>query len=202
MKKKKIIYLKSNNIYTKLAKKNNLRSRSWFKIYEIQKKTNIIKKNDNIIDLGSSPGGWSKFLSKKINKIGKIFSCDIKPMKYIKKVKFIKGDISNIKTIKKIIKITKNYKINTILSDISPNISGIKEIDYPKFKKIIKNIILLFNKKLKKNGNLIIKIFLGKNFSYIIKKIKKIFKFIKIYKPQSSYSFSKEIYIIALYYKK
>ncbi len=123
-------------------------------------------------------------------------------MKKIKKVNFIKGNICNYKTIKKIIKITKLYKINTILSDISPNISGIKEIDNPKFKNIIKNIIILIKKKLYKNGNFVIKVFLGENFSYILKKIKNIFKIIKIYKPKSSHKFSKEIYIIGLKYKK
>ncbi len=123
-------------------------------------------------------------------------------MKKIKNVNFIKGNICDYKIIKKIIKITKSYNINVILSDISPNISGIKEIDNPKYKNIIKKIIILVKKKLYKNGNFVIKVFLGENFSYILKKIKNIFKIIKIYKPQSSYKFSKEIYIIALKYKK
>ncbi len=201
-KKKKWINIKLNNKYTKKARIMNLRSRSWFKIKEIQNKYKIIKKKNNIIDLGSSPGGWSKFISQKIKNINKIFSCDILPMKKIKKVKFIKGNICNIKIINKIIKKTKLYNINVIISDISPNISGIKEIDNPKYKNIIKNIILLIKKKLLNNGNLLIKIFLGKNFSYILKKIKNIFKIIKIYKPKSSYKSSKEIYIIALKYKK
>ncbi len=122
-------------------------------------------------------------------------------MKKIKNVNFIKGDICNIKTINKIIKKTKLYKINSIISDISPNISGIKEIDNPKYKNIIKSIIYLCKKKLFINGNLIIKIFLGENFSYILKKIKNIFKKINIYKPKCSYKWSKEIYIIALKYK-
>ncbi len=191
-----------NDKYKKLAYKLKLRSRSWFKIKEIQKKNKLIKKKNNILDLGSSPGGWSKFLSKKIKKIGKIFSCDILPMKKIKKVKFIQGDICKKKTIKKIIKITKLYKINAILSDISPNLSGIKEIDNPKYKNIINKIILLCNKKLIKQGNLLIKVFLGDNFKYTIKKIKKIFKIVKVFKPKSSYNSSKEIYIIALKYKK
>ncbi len=202
MKKKKWIKLNLKNKFTILTKKKKLRSRSWFKIYEIQKKIKLIKKNDNVIDLGSSPGSWSKFIRKKIGINGKIFSCDIITMKKIKNVIFIKGDICKKKTKKKIINITKNDKINLITSDISPNISGIKEIDYPKFKNIINHIINLCKKKLINKGNLLIKIFLGKNFSYILKKIKNMFKHIKIYKPQSSYTFSKETYIIALNYNK
>ncbi len=202
MKKKNWINKTLNDKYSKIAKIKKLRSRSWFKIQEIHHKYNIFNKNDNTIDLGCSPGGWSKFISKKIKNIGKIFSCDILPMKKIKNVNFILGDICNLNTINKLIKITKSKNINNIISDISPNISGIKEIDNPKYKKIIKNIIYLYKKKLYKNGNIIIKVFLGEIFIYILKKIKKKFKVIKIYKPQSSYNFSKEIYIIALKYKK
>ncbi len=201
MKKKKWIKLYLNDKYTKIAYKKKLRSRSWFKIQEIQTKFNIFNRNNNIIDLGSYPGGWSKFLSENIKNIGKIFSCDILPMKKIKKVNFILGDICKFNTINKLIKITNLFKINNIICDISPNISGIKEIDNPKIKNIINNVLYLCNKKLINNGNLIIKIFLGENFNYILKKIKNIFKTIKIYKPESSKKLSKEIYIIAIKYK-
>ncbi len=122
-------------------------------------------------------------------------------MKKINNINFIKGNICNKKIFNLIIKITKKYNINNIISDISPNITGIKEIDNPKNKYIIKTILKLCKKKLNINGNLIIKIFLGKIFSNFYKKIKNIFNYIKIQKPQSSNIFSKEIYIIAKGYK-
>ncbi len=188
--------------YKKLSIKYNLKSKSWFKLFEINKKYKIIKKNDNIINLGSSPGGWTKLILNKIKNTGKIFCCDIIKNKEEKNIKFIKGNICKKKIFNLIIKKTKKYKIKNIISDISPNITGIKEIDNPKNKKIIKTIINLCKKKLIHNGNLIIKIFLGENFSKFFKKIKNMFNIIKIFKPQSSNYFSKEIYIIAKKYKK
>ncbi len=115
---------------------------------------------------------------------------------------FIKGNINKIKILNIIIKKTNKLIINNIISDISPNITGIYETDYYNQKKIINNILWLCKKKLINKGNLIIKIFLGKLFNKILKKIKNIFNYIKIFKPQSSNFFSKEIYIIAKNYNK
>ncbi len=136
--------------YIKLKNKKKIISRSYFKLKEINQNYHIIKKNDNIIDLGCYPGGWTQYLIKKKKKLGKIFSCDIKPINKKIKTKFISGNICKKKIFNKIIKYTKKYKINNILSDISPNITGIKEIDNPKFKKIIKTILNLCKIKLKK----------------------------------------------------
>ncbi len=200
--KKKWLKIHLNDKYIKQAKKFNIRSRSWFKLEEIQKQDKIIKKNDNIIELGSYPGGWSQFIAKIIKKKNKIFSCDLLPMKKIKYINFTQGNICQKKTIKKILKKTKYHNIQVILSDISPNLTGIKEIDNIKYMKIFKKIIYLCKKKLHLNGNFVIKTFLGLNFTKITKKIKPLFKTIKIRKPKSSYTFSKEIYIIAIGYKK
>ncbi len=150
MKNKKWINIQKNDKYINFKKEKNIISRSWFKIKEINKEFNIIKKGDNIIDLGCSPGGWTQFLIQKKNKIGKIFSCDITPINKKLKTNFILGDICKKKILNKIIKKTINYKINNILSDISPNITGIKEIDNPKFRLIVKQILYLCKLKLKK----------------------------------------------------
>ncbi len=149
MKKKKWISLQKNDKYIKLKKKQNVLSRSYFKLKEINNKYKIINKNDNIIELGCSPGGWTQYLIKK-KKIRKIFSCDIKKINKKIKTNFILGNICKKNIFNKIINKTYKYKINNILSDISPNISGIKEIDNPKFKTIIKKILHLCKKKLKK----------------------------------------------------
>ncbi len=150
MKKKTWINILKNDKYIKLKKKKNIVSRSYFKLKEINNNYHIIKKKDNIIDLGCSPGGWTQYLIQRKKKIGKIFSCDITPINKKIKTNFILGNICKKNIFNKIIKKTTNYKINNILSDISPNISGIREIDNPKFKVIIKTILNLCKVKLKK----------------------------------------------------
>ncbi len=123
-------------------------------------------------------------------------------MKEKKNIYFIQGDICKKKILKKIIKTIQQHKIKVIISDISPNLTGIKEIDNPKNMSIYINILKICKKKLEKNGTLVSKVFLSKNFSIITKKIKTLFKYIKFIKPKSSYQSSKEIYIIGLKYKK
>ncbi len=200
-KSKKWLKIYKNDKYVHIAKKRGIKSRSYFKIKEINN-NKIIQKNNKIIELGSFPGGWTQYISNKIGNKGLIYNCDIKKIKKNKTTIFTQGDICKNKTIKKIIKKTQKQEINGIISDISPNLTGIKEIDIPKYKKILKIIIFLCKKKLKKNGYLITKIFLGKNFSFFLKKIKFLFKIIKIIKPNSSRALSKEIYILALKYKQ
>ncbi|MFI4853167.1 MAG: RlmE family RNA methyltransferase [Candidatus Makana argininalis] len=193
------IWLKNhfNDIYFINAKKKNLRSRSWFKLHEMQKKYNVILKGMKVLDLGSSPGGWSKYINDKIGKNGTIISCDIIPMKPISRVHFILGDINNNYIYNNILDKLGNNKLNLILSDMSPNISGISTIDIPKFINLVKLSLFFCKNFLIKGGNLIVKIFQGNGFEKIIKDIKSKFMYVKIIKPQSSKKKSKEIYILS-----
>ncbi|MFI4846936.1 MAG: RlmE family RNA methyltransferase [Candidatus Makana argininalis] len=182
------------------SKKRKLRSRSWFKLYEIQKKYNIILKGMKVLDLGSSPGGWSEYIYKKIGKNGIIISCDMIPMKPIPGVYFILGDINNNLLHKNIYKKIGNNKIDLILSDMSPNISGISTIDIPKFINLVKLSLIFCKNFLKKGGSLIVKIFNGDGFEKLFRYIKSKFIYVKIIKPYSSKKTSKEIYIFARSY--
>lgn len=143
-----------------------------------------------------------QYIKKTIGENGLIIACDILPINSIKNVFFIKEDVCNNIILKKILKYVEKNKVDVVLSDISPNISGISEIDIPKFIYIIKNILNICKIFLKKNGNFVIKIFQGEGLNFYIKKIKFMFKKIKIRKPKASRVNSKEFYIIAKGYKK
>ncbi|QJC29164.1 RlmE family RNA methyltransferase [Enterobacteriaceae endosymbiont of Plateumaris rustica] len=202
--KKKIFWIKKylKDIYVKKVKKNNkFRSRSWFKLQEIQKIDKIFKPNMKIIDLGCSPGGWSKFASLQIGSKGKIIACDLLPMKKINNVDFIQGNLYN-ENIFNLIKIKlNNFKVQVIMSDISPNISGIKEIDIPKSIYLSELALKLCYSVLDFNGNFLIKIFQGTGINQFLKKIESLFKIMKIRKPNASRSNSREIYIVAKGYR-
>ncbi|OQM34188.1 SAM-dependent methyltransferase [bacterium endosymbiont of Pedicinus badii] len=178
-----------------------IRSRSFYKIEEMDKKYSLIESNFRVIDLGSSPGGWSQYISKKIRN-GKIFCCDILPMDPIEKTDFILGDILKYETKNKLFQKIKNQKVNAIFSDMCPNISGFSEIDIPNFFSLIRNILDICEKFLLKDGNLLFKFFYGKDMIKNLKKISSFFRFIKIEKPNYSKKSSKESYIIAKGYKK
>lgn len=193
---------KINDFYYKQSKIKKLRSRAWFKLDQINKKEKLFYSGMNVIDLGSHPGSWSQYVINKIKKNGNLLSCDLLPMKNISysRFKFIKGNIIDKLIINKILKYFNNKVVNIIISDMSPNISGISYVDNYNTIKLFNAAFNICKKLLSFNGYFLIKIFNNNDFSKYIKKIKNFFLKIKICKPKSSKSRSNEIYILAKKY--
>tara|TARA_Y100000590_G_scaffold11830_1_gene14477 strand:- start:19106 stop:19714 length:609 start_codon:yes stop_codon:yes gene_type:complete len=192
--KSKNWFIKQNkDLYFRESKIQGYRSRSAFKLIEMNKKFKFLKKNSSLLDLGSSPGGWSQVVSKEITK-GSILAVDIKEMEKIDKVDFIKGDFNEKEIYEKIIKYFNN-KADVILSDMATNTSGNKALDSFRTGELCLKAMDLSSKIIKKDGVFISKIFMGSIFLEIHKKAKNLFKKVVKYKPLSSKSESKEIYI-------
>ena len=179
--------------YFKKSKVLGYRSRSAFKLIEINKKFKLFNNNTNLIDLGSAPGGWSQVASQIITK-GLIIAIDTKEMKNIKNVNFIRGDILNNNTKDKI---TSKFagKMDVIISDMAANTTGNKDLDCIRTNNLCLEIINLSTLLLKNNGSIVSKIFMGQDFLEIKKKAKKYFKKVVFFKPKSSRDNSKETYI-------
>jgi len=169
------------------------RSRSAFKLIEMNKKFKFLKKNSSLLDLGSSPGGWSQVAEKKITR-GKILSVDIKSMEKINNVNFIQGDFRESKIYENIM-IFFNYKADVVLSDMATNTTGNKGLDSYRTGELCLNAMELAIKILSRNGIFLSKIFMGSMFKEINENAKKYFKKVVKYKPLSSKKESKEIYI-------
>ncbi len=197
MKKNKIsknwIIKQHRDPFFKQSKIQGYRSRSAFKLIEMNKKFKFLKKDLSLLDLGSSPGGWSQVASKEIIK-GKILAVDIKPMVQIKNVDFISGDLCRVEICKQIM-LYFNNKVDVVLSDMAANTSGNKTLDSYKTGELCLNAMILARKILTQNGIFLSKIFMGSIFEEINEKAKKLFKNIVVYKPRSSKKTSKEIYI-------
>ena len=179
--------------FFKQSKIQGYRSRSAFKLIEMNKKFKFLKKSLSLLDLGYCPGGWSQVASKEIIK-GKILAVDIKSMEQIKNVDFINGDFCKEEICKKIM-LYFNNKVDVVLSDMAPNTSGNKTLDSYKTGELCLNAMTLARKILTQNGVFLSKIFMGSIFEEINEKAKKSFKKIVVYKPRSSKKESKEIYI-------
>lgn len=190
-----------NDKYVKQAHKLGLRSRAWFKIQEIHHKEHLFKQGMNLIDLGSYPGGWSQFARKQIGVNGMIIACDILPMEPINGVNFLQGDINNELIIKELKKIINDNNIQLIMSDISPNISGIPSVDIARSIHLAEIVLSLCYKFLIVGGSFVVKVFQGYGFDKYLKDVRVKFKNVKIRKPSVSRLRSKEIYIIAKGYK-
>ena len=169
------------------------RSRSAFKLIEMNKKFKIFKKNTNLLDLGSCPGGWSQVAAKVITK-GKILAVDIKPMEKINNVSFVLGNLLDSEMHEKIYKYF-GKKIDVVISDMAANTTGNKDLDSYKTGELCLEAMQLAKKILDKNGIFISKVFMGSIFMEIQEMAKKHFKNVNKYKPLSSKKESKEIYI-------
>ena len=180
--------------FFKKAKVLGYKSRAAFKLIELNNKFNFIKKNSNLLDIGSTPGGWSQVASKIITN-GKILAVDITPMEKIDNVIFLKNDFSDDKIQEKILKTFKD-KIDVIVSDMAENTTGNKTIDSIRTNGLCVDVINFSLKALTKKGSLVCKLFMGEDFLEVKNLAKKNFKNVYFFKPESSRSESKETYII------
>ena len=183
-----------NDEFVKLANKENWRSRAVYKLKEIDEKYDLISSNSKILDLGSSPGGWSQYASRKHKNIT-ITAVDLLKMENIENVNFVQSDIEDF---------GKNYlkngcfdKIDLVMSDIAPNISGIDSADVPAILSLAEIVTDIALGSLNESGNLLIKLFQGKGTDEYIKEIKQFFKKVRIIKPKASRSNRREIYMLA-----
>ena len=170
------------------------KSRAAFKLLDLNKKFNFLKKNSNIVDVGSAPGGWSQVASKIISN-GKIIAIDKKPMEKVKNVNFIKGDFLTSK-IQSDIKENFGKKIDVVISDMAADTTGNKSVDCIRTNNLCLEVINFSLKILENKGTLVSKLFMGEEFIEVKDYAKKKFKKVEFYKPQSSRRESKETYII------
>ena len=181
--------------YTKLAKQKGYRSRSAFKLIEINDKFKFLKNNLNILDLGSAPGGWSQVCAE-INKNGKNLSIDILNMETINNIFFYKKDFNDSDFLDFINDFFKQNKVDIVLSDMAVNTTGNKDLDAIKTNAIALDVVNLSKLILKKKSTLLVKIFSGKDENILIKNAKELFKDIERIKPDSSRKESREMYLL------
>ena len=179
--------------FFKKSKVLGYRSRSAFKLIELNQKFNFLKNNTNFLDLGCSPGGWLQVAKEKIKK-GKILGVDTKPIEKIENIDFLQADFLLEETKNKITGIFNN-KINVIASDLAANTTGNKNLDCIRTNNLCCEVINFSSKILGKNGILISKLFMGEDFLTAKNLATKTFKKVSFYKPESSRNESKETYI-------
>ena len=187
----------SKDEFVKKAKKEGYRSRAAYKLLEIIDKDQIIKPGFKVLDLGAAPGGWSQVAIKIVGKKGQVIATDILPIESIVNVEFLQGDFTEEKLYEKLLSLTKEQKINVVLSDMAPNMSGQISIDQPKSIYLAELALDMATKVLSHNGHFVVKIFQGDGFDIFIQNTRKKFKKVVIRKPKASRPRSKEVYLIA-----
>ena len=179
--------------FFKKSKTLGYRSRSAFKLIELNNKYQFIKKNTKLLDIGAYPGGWSQ-VSSKIITAGKILSIDIKKMDLLKNVSFLQCNFLEKGAKEKILKFF-SEKLDVVLSDMAANTTGNKSLDCIRTNQLCADVVEFSSSILKPDGVLVSKLFMGEDFLEVKKLAKSRFKKVQFFKPKASRNESKETYL-------
>ncbi len=180
--------------YYRKAKKAGYRSRSAYKLKQINDRYKVISPRDKVIDLGAAPGGWSQIAKEIVGPKGVVVGVDIQRIEPIEDVIFLRGDVAKPDILEELSSIV--IKADVIISDMSPNITGNYSMDHARSIDLAEKALEIAKKLLKENGNFVVKVFQGDLFGGYFNKVKTKFKFAKAHSPSASRKQSSEIYVI------
>jgi 23S rRNA (uridine2552-2'-O)-methyltransferase len=187
--------------YVKQAQKDGYRSRSSYKLIELNDKDRLIRPGMLIMDLGSAPGGWSQVAGKLVGDKGRVLATDILPMDAVRNVDFIQGDFTDEEVFNRILAALDGAKPDLIISDISPNITGIDSADQGSSIYLVELALDMVRRVLKPKGNFVVKVFQGTGSDAYLKDVRTSFEKVSVRKPAASRSRSREVYLVARGFK-
>jgi 23S rRNA (uridine2552-2'-O)-methyltransferase len=183
--------------YVKMAQKDGYRSRASYKLLEIQEKDRILRPGNTVIDLGAAPGGWSQVTSRVLGDKGRLIASDILEMDSIPDVTFIQGDFTEESVLAQILEAVGNNPVDLVISDMAPNMSGVKMADQARSMYLCELALDLAGQVLRPGGDFLIKIFQGEGFDEYHKQVRAMFEKVQMRKPLSSRDRSREQYLLA-----
>ena len=187
--------------WVKLSQEKGYRARSAFKLQELHNKDGLLSNVKNIVDLGCAPGGWCQVARKIAPNNTRIIGMDILKMEEIEGVEFIQGDFREDSILEELLSLVGTDKIDLVMSDIAPNLSGVFAVDQPRIMYLAELALDFCFQCLKPNGNFAVKIFQGEGFDTYLVELRKSFKKVVIRKPKASRPRSREVYAVALGFK-
>ena len=182
--------------YYKLAKKTGYRSRASFKIMQIDDRFGIFKEGDSVVDLGAAPGGWLQVAKERVGENGKVIGVDLRPIKPMDGVITILGDITDDNTMLELLD-KFGGKADVVLSDMAPNITGSYATDHARSINLCMFAVNVCDRILKKNGKMVMKVFMGDMFPSLKKELEARFQSVKVHSPDASRPTSSEVYVIS-----
>jgi len=187
--------------YVLRARKEGWRSRAVFKLEEIDQKDRILRPGMRIVDLGAAPGGWSQYAAKRLGRNGQIIALDRLEMEPLENVQFILGDFTENSVLDELLASLGDQGVDLVLSDMAPNMSGMKGVDQPAAMYLAELSLDLAKKVLKSGGSLLVKTFQGEGFDELLAEMRASFAKVQVRKPKASRNRSAEVYLLARNYR-
>ncbi|HZZ91695.1 MAG TPA: RlmE family RNA methyltransferase [Usitatibacter sp.] len=186
-----------NDPYVQRSKKEGYRSRSAYKLLEIDERDRVLRPGQVVVDLGAAPGGWSQVLAKQAVKAGKVIAIDLLEMEPVAGVTFVQGDFGTRQGLAAVQAALEGGKADLVLSDMAPNMSGIPVSDQARsmhLAEIARDFALLH---LQPEGAFLVKIFQGAGYDEYLKSLRQAFRKVVVRKPAASRDESAEQYLLA-----
>ncbi len=198
---KKWLEERARDQYVKKSKQAGFRSRASFKLLEIQEKDRFIQPGMIVVDLGSAPGGWSQAAKILVGDKGSVLATDILPMAPISGVKFIQGDFTEDAVFEDLIERVGGESVDLVISDMAPNITGIRSIDQPGSMQLAELALDFARSILREGAYFLVKVFEGEGSGEFKQILANEFEKVKVRKPKASRSRSREFYLLAEKYR-
>ncbi len=185
-----------DDAYVKQSQEQGYRSRASFKLLEIQEKDQLIRPGMTVVDLGAAPGGWSQVATELVGEHGRVIASDILPMDALPGVEFVEGDFTEADVLERLLAALDGSAADLVISDMAPNMSGMKEIDQPRAMYLAELALELAQSVLKPGAYLLVKVFQGAGFDAYRRQLQGCFESVKSRKPGASRARSREVYLL------
>jgi 23S rRNA (uridine2552-2'-O)-methyltransferase len=183
--------------YVQQAQREGYRSRACYKLLEIQEKDRVIRPGMTVLDLGSAPGGWSQVAVALVGHSGRVIASDILPMDSLAGVEFIEGDFTSDDVFGQILDAIGESRVDLVLSDIAPNMSGVNAVDQPRSIYLVELALDMARQVLAPGGTFVAKVFQGEGFDELFRATRESFDKVLTRKPRASRPRSREVYLVA-----
>ena len=187
--------------YVQQARRDGWRSRAVFKLEQIDQKERLLRPDMVCVDLGSAPGSWSQYVTRKLKGRARIIAVDILPMDSLPDVEFIQGDFQDEAVFAELLDIVGEQGADLVMSDIAPNMTGTKAVDQPRSMYVAELALQLARRVLKPGGSFVCKVFQGEGFDVFVVDARLSFGKVRVMKPKASRSGSREVYLVARNYQ-
>ena len=187
--------------YVKRAHEEGWRSRAAFKLEEISKAERLLKPGITVVDLGAAPGGWSQYVARVLGGKGRVIALDVLEMPSLPGVEFIQGDFSEDAVLERLQATLGGDKVDLVMSDMAPNMMGIADVDHDRSMHLVDLTVDFVAHALRPGGDLLMKVFQGRDFQPLIIRLRKQFETVKLRKPKASRARSAEVYVLARGYR-
>ena len=183
--------------YVRRAKQEGYRSRSAYKLMEVLEKDRLVRPGMTVVDLGAAPGGWSQVLAPLVGSAGRVIALDVLEMAPVEGVAFIRGDFSETATLERLEKELAGRRIDLVISDMAPNISGVGLVDQARSVGLAELALEFARDRLKPGGSFLVKMFQGSGIDEFRKRLAESFTTVAVRKPKASRDRSSELYLLA-----